>query len=136
MADVWSIKGITPKEREDITQMAKAIDVPIGRFIVRACVAFAQGDNAAMPERERQQHWDHFERMMRLAHETTGSKDRASQAGRRILRAAIEAQATIITPGQGQPTKPPQIGGKRPAPQLNGKRPAPMIEGNTEEAKP
>lgn len=99
MADVWSIKGITAPERETITKAATAAGLPIGRFIVQACVALDA--TQPRPEREAEASWLRFERMVRLAADIAGNKDAPSRAARRLLRAGIEAEGGAIFNGPG-----------------------------------
>jgi len=99
MAEVWSIKGISPAERETITRGAEAAGVPIGRYIVHACVALDA--TQPMPARETEEAWRRFERMVRLAVELRDHRDGPARAARRLLRAGIEAEGGRLFPGPG-----------------------------------
>lgn len=99
MADVWSLKGITPNERERITTAAREADLPIGRFIVRACeIAISGSVPAPRSERDLSGALDRFERMTRLAHDIDQDKSQACRTARRVLRGMIAAEGATVLP--------------------------------------
>lgn len=116
MADVWSIKGITAEERGQITTAAKAADIPISRFIVRACMAAIGGGTVPLPVPVAPQNGAHgldrFERMARLAHEIRDGKSRGCMAAKRALASMIEAEAATLLPATIEAERAPLIEGK------------------------